>query len=97
MTALLLAGCAASTGPAQLYGDVLSLTRQGDTGFSSANEQRLQALADARGHCGSIEKSFFLVALNENKPPFVLGNFPRAEVQFMCLAPTDPRLAEQKA
>ena len=87
-----MTGCAADTGVSTLYSDVLTVSRQGATGFSSANGVRLEAIAEAQGHCASVRRSFYLVALNENKPPFVFGNFPRTEVRFMCLDPADPRL-----
>lgn len=94
--ALLVGGCAANSGVLGVYGDVLSVSRQGETGFSSPSGIRAEALAEAQGHCTSLGRAFYLVALNENEPPFLLGNFPRAEVQFMCLDPADPRLRDQR-
>ncbi len=71
------------------------MTRQGATGFSSADAVRLEALAQAQGHFVSLQREFYMVGMVENKPPFILGNFPRTEVNFMCLDPADPRLREQ--
>ena len=31
-----------------------------------------------------------MIAVQKAQPPFVLGNFPKAEVQFACLDPNDP-------
>jgi S1-C subfamily serine protease len=31
-----------------------------------------------------------VIAVQEAQPPFILGNFPKAEVQFACLDPSDP-------
>jgi hypothetical protein len=94
---LTAAGCAEDTGVGAMYGDVLSVTRQGATGFSSATAVRSEAMAEAQAHCISQKRELFLVELQENKPPFMLGNFPRTEVRFMCLEPGDPRLAAQSA
>jgi uncharacterized lipoprotein YmbA len=88
-TALLgLAACATQTPVQQLSGDVLTVSRQAATGFglSGQAETRLAAMDDARTYCATRSETFELVELVENQPPFILGNFPRAEVRFRCVA-----------
>jgi S1-C subfamily serine protease len=36
------------------------------------------------------------VSTHETQPPYILGNYPRAEIQFMCLDPNDPELSRPK-
>ena len=33
---------------------------------------------------------------NESQPPYILGNFPRVELQFMCLKASDEELVRPK-
>jgi len=44
----------------------------------------------------SQKKVLQIVNTSEAQPPYVLGNFPKAEVQFMCLEPNDSELARPK-
>jgi hypothetical protein len=37
-----------------------------------------------------------VVRTDEAQPPYVAANFPKAEVQFMCLDPGDPELTRPK-
>lgn len=97
LAALAASGCATNSGVVPLYQDVLSVARQGATGFSSQTETKLTALQDAQDYCQAKKSEFFLVELLENKPPFLFGNFPRTEVRFMCLDPGDARLAAQRS
>lgn len=95
-SALLLGACAQNTGVGALYGDVLMVAHQGATGASSATAVRYETMAEAQAHCTGQRREMYLVELIENKPPFLLGNFPRSEVRFMCLEPDDPRLTRQQ-
>jgi hypothetical protein len=97
LAALVLSGCASNSGVVPLYQDLLSVVRQGATGFSSQTETKLTALQDAQDYCEMKKLEFLMVEIIENKPPFALGNFPRTEVRFMCLNPEDPRLATQRS
>jgi len=95
LAAVCLAGCAVDTGVGSLYGDVMTVTRQGAHGLSDPLTVRNGAMTEARGHCTALGREIYVVALQETKPPYLLGNFPRSEVQFLCLAPGDPRLKAQ--
>ena len=50
----------------------------------------------ANQYCLSQKKKLQVVNTTEAQPPFVFGNFPKAEVQFMCLDAGDSELARPK-
>lgn len=85
IAAAVVSGCASQTPALPLYGDVLYVARQGATGLSSPTELRLLALQDAEAKCRETSKAMEMVEIVEAKPPFILGNFPRAEVRFRCV------------
>jgi len=44
----------------------------------------------------STGKSLQVINTYEASPPYVLANFPKAEIQFMCLDAKDPELNRPK-
>lgn len=83
---LAVAACATASGVQPFSGDVLTVSRQGATGASDPALIRGATMNDARAYCESKGQTFELVELVEAKPPFILGNFPKAEVRFRCKA-----------
>ena len=88
-TALALAlfmasGCAVNSGVQAFTDDVLMVSRQGATGASSQSDLRGAAMNEARAYCEQRQQRFTLVELIEARPPYILGNFPKAEVRFQC-------------
>jgi hypothetical protein len=92
LTALAVAGCAANSGVAPLGGDAFVVTRQAATGFSGSGNLKSEALTEAGQYCAGQSKSLLVTNAKETAPPYVMGNFPKAEVEFLCLAAGDPRL-----
>jgi hypothetical protein len=90
LPALAVAGCAANSGVAPLGGDAFVVTRQAATGFSGSGNLKGEALSEAGQFCAG--QNLMVTNAKETGPPYVMGNFPKAEVEFMCLAPGDPRL-----
>src|SRR5258708_37664032 len=90
---LALAGCAANSGVAPLGGDTFVVSRQAATGFSGSGNLKAEALTEANQYCSSQSKSLLVTNTKEVGPPYVMGNFPKAAVEVMCLSPCDPRLA----
>lgn len=84
LAAALLASCASNSGVQTLTGDLLFVSRQGATGASSPAQLRRDAIAEAEAYCASQNRGFQMVELVEAQPPFLLGNFPKAEVRFRC-------------
>jgi len=70
------------------------VSRQAATGFSGSGTLKAEALREANKHCAGQKKVLKVISTTEAQPPYVLGNFPKAEVQFMCLNADDPRLAD---
>ena len=93
---LSLAGCASNSGVRPIGPDTFMVSRQAATGFSGLGTLKADALDEAKRYCAGQKKELQVVSTNESKPPYLLGNFPRAEVQFMCLNSTDPELARPK-
>jgi hypothetical protein len=90
---LALAGCAANSGVAPLGGDTFVISRQAATGFSGSGNLKAEALTEAGQYCAGQGKNVLVTNTKEAAPPYVMGNFPKAEVEFMCLSPGDPRAA----
>lgn len=90
--AALLGGCAANSGVVALGADRFMVSRQAATGFSGLGTLKADALREAEQHCTKKGKAVYVLKTTESEPPYVLGNFPRAEVEFMCLDPGDSRL-----
>jgi hypothetical protein len=87
LAAMGLAACASDTGVRTLSDDVFYVTRQGASSFSSQDDVRGAAMNEAREFCDSRHQAFHLAELIEAHPPFILGNFPKAEVRFRCGGP----------
>lgn len=81
----LVAGCAAHSGIAPIGPDTYMVSRQAATWFSGSGTLKAEALREANQHCVGQNKVLQVVNTIEAQPPFILGNFPKAEVQFMCL------------
>jgi hypothetical protein len=94
--ALLLVGCASNSGVAPIGKDTYMVSRQAATGFSGSGDLKAEALREANQYCLNQKKVLQVIHTEEAKPPFIFGNFPKAEVQFMCLEPNDPELARPK-
>jgi hypothetical protein len=88
VAALLLAGaCATNSGVAPMGPDTYVVSRQAATGFSGSGDLKAEALRESNQYCLTQRKEMHVVNITEAQPPFIFGNFPRAEVQFKCLAP----------
>lgn len=87
--AALLAGCAATssispTGVSASGSDTFMLSKQAATGFTGLGNLKGEILEEANAHCARSGKRMQVVSTTESSPPFILGNYPRAEVQFAC-------------
>jgi hypothetical protein len=76
--------------------DTYMVSRQAATGFSGSGTLKSEAFQEASRHCENQGKSIQVISTQEASPPYILGNFPKAEVQFMCLEPGDRELARPK-
>ena len=94
--ATIISGCASNSGVIPIGQDTYMVSRQAATGFSGLGTLKADAFAEAKVYCNKQGKLLQVVNTNESQPPYVFGNFPKAEVQFMCLAENDPELNRPK-
>lgn len=69
------------------------VSRQAATGFSGMGTLKADAFREADQFCKGQGKVFQVVRTQDAQPPFILGNFPKTEVEFMCLDKNDPELS----
>jgi hypothetical protein len=93
---LFLIGCAANTGVVPIGQDTFMVSRQAATGFSGPGNLKAEAFREANEYCISKGKSLQVVSTTETGPPYIFGNYPKAEIQFMCLDLNDPELKRPK-
>jgi hypothetical protein len=93
---LLISGCASNSGVVPIGPDTFMVSRQAATGFSGLGTLKADAFQEANQYCVRQSKNIRVVNTSESSPPYVLGNFPRAEVQFMCLDKSDADLTRPK-
>ena len=67
-------------------GDTYFVSRQAATGFSGSSDLKAEALREANQQCAALRKTLEVVEMKEAQPPFILGNYPKAEVQFKCVS-----------
>ncbi len=93
---IVISGCASNSGVIPMGEDTYVVSRQAATGFSGSGTLKADAFAEAREFCEKQNKKLQVVNTTEAQPPFIFGNFPKAEVQFMCLVNSDPELSRPK-
>ncbi|MCH8621145.1 SHOCT domain-containing protein [Undibacterium sp. TS12] len=93
---LLVAGCASNSSVLSIGKDTYMVSRQAATGFSGSGTLKAEAFQEATQYCEKIGKSFQVVNTHETSPPYIFGNFPKAEIQFMCLNANDAELNRPK-
>ncbi|MHB1076609.1 hypothetical protein [Thiobacillus sp.] len=94
--AVLVSGCASNSGVVPIGTDTFMVSRQAATGFSGSGTLKAEAFQEANQYCVSQHKKLQVVNTSEAQPPYVLGNFPKAEIQFMCLDVGDAELVRPK-
>jgi hypothetical protein len=93
---LLLVGCASNSGIVPIGPETYIVSRQAASGFSGSGTLKAEAFQEANQFCAGQNKVMQVVNTIEAQPPFVFGNFPKAEVQFMCLGHNDPEIGRPK-
>ena len=82
---LVLSGCASNTGVVAIGENSYMLAKQQSTGFPGLGNMKAEIITEGRMFCSSQSKEFQLVSSSETQPPYVFGNYPRAEIQFLCV------------
>jgi len=83
-------GCASHTGVVPVGKDTYMIAKQQATGFPGLGNMKAEIIEEGSRYCAGLGKEFQLVSTQETQPPYILGNYPRAEIQFMCLSAADP-------
>lgn len=96
LSLLIVTGCASNSGVVPIGPETFMVSRQAATGFSGLGTLKAEAFQEANQYCIKQNKNIRVVNTSESSPPYVLGNFPRAEVQFMCLDKSDAELTRPK-
>ncbi|MGB5964147.1 MAG: SHOCT domain-containing protein [Sulfurimonadaceae bacterium] len=71
----------------EVEGERYRVFHQASTGFSGTSGIRAEAEKRATKFCKELDKNKKMLTVAEHtaKPPYVLGNFPRIEIIFVCI------------
>ena len=83
---LVLTGCASHTGVVSIGKDTFMIAKQQATGFPGLGNMKAEIIGEGSSYCRTQNKEFQIVSTNETQPPYILGNYPRSEITFMCVA-----------
>ena len=89
LTVLAVAGCASQSGVVPNGKGGYLIAKQAATGFNGLGNLKAEALEEANQYClsQSQERELFVTSAMETQPPYVMGNYPRAQIEFRCAAP----------
>jgi hypothetical protein len=93
---VLLTGCASNSGVMPIGQDTYMVSRQAASAFSGTGTLKAEAFQEATQYCTKVGKLMQVVSTQDAQPPYILGNFPKSEVQFMCLNATDAEFKRLK-
>jgi len=88
--------CASHTGVVKMGQDTYMIAKQQATGFPGLGNMKAEIIGEASQHCAGLGKELQIVSTQETQPPYILGNYPRTEIQFMCLTAGDRELQRPK-
>lgn len=83
--AVALVGCASHTGIVPMGRDTFMIAKQQATGFPGLGNMKAEIIGEASRHCAGMGRELQVVSANESQPPYIFGNYPRAELQFTCV------------
>lgn len=81
-----ISGCAANSGIVQMGSNTYMVSRQAATGFTGMGTLKAEAMKEAFDQCKKSGKSVEVIETIDAKPPYILGNFPKTEIRFKCVA-----------
>jgi hypothetical protein len=82
---LLLSACASNTGVVPVGDDTFKIYKRGATGFVGSDSIQADVTLQASKYCADHGKAMQVVNVITGQPPYIFGNFPKAEVQFKCV------------
>lgn len=96
IASLTISSCASHTGIVQMGQDTYMIAKQQATGFPGLGNMKAEIIGEASLYCSQYNKQLQIVSTQESQPPYILGNYPRSEIQFMCLTQGDSELHRPK-
>ena len=81
---IFLNACAIDKGVVPLSSNTFTITKQASTGFPGIDGVKEGVLQDANKYCANTHQRLKILSTSETKPPFIFGNFPKAEMTFSC-------------
>jgi len=81
---LSVASCASNSGPIQIGPDTYLIEKESRTVLFGVGGLRTSAIQEAAAFCERRSATMEILSEAESSPPYIMGNFPRAEVRFMC-------------
>jgi hypothetical protein len=85
LLALAVSGCASHTGVVPNGAGGYMIAKQQATGWPGLGNLKAEAMQEASDYCVSQGREFVLTRETETQPPYILGNYPRAEIEFQCV------------
>jgi hypothetical protein len=82
--ASVLTACASHTGVVPNGQGGYLIAKQAATGFPGLGNLKAEAMEEASQYCASQGREFVLTNAKETQPPYVMGNYPRTEIEFKC-------------
>lgn len=82
---LALAACASHTGVVATGSQSYMIAQQAETGFLGLGNMKAELIQEGAAHCAGKGLDFQLTRTSETQPPYVFGNYPRAEIEFRCI------------
>lgn len=96
VVSLAVSACASHTGIVPMGKDTYMIAKQQATGFPGLGNMKAEIIGEASRYCAGVGKEIQIVSTQETQPPYILGNYPRSEIQFMCLSASDRELQRPK-
>ena len=96
---VLFVGCSTTSNIVPIGKDTFLISKEQTTGFQGLGTMKADIIGEANKYCSSQGKVMEIVSTSDSQPPFILGNYPRSEINFMCLSTNDsehvrPRLTK---
>ncbi len=80
------AGCVSNPGVVKTGPSTYMVSRQAKTGFAGIAGLRAKAMSDASAFCAAQGKQAQMTNTSQSSGLPILGNFPRADIEFTCVA-----------
>lgn len=96
ISSLLVAGCASNSGVVNIGPDTYMIAKQAATGFPGLGNMKAEIITEGSAFCRTNGRVFRITSATETQPPYIAGNYPRSEIEFMCLDKSDPELTRPR-